>query len=251
LQNMVIVLKNDSLYQLSGTNWSFLYAGNRAIKNISVSGNKILLSEQENNVGRITVLAANGSVDKTIQDPTFTPFPMQAIITQNDYWIADSLAGLSKYTNSFESFIPNSPLTIATGSMQAAGGNLWVAAGSVDANWQPVNNRNGVYRFSDNTWSYYNGSNISALDTVRDFITVAADPRDESGWAGSYGGGLVNIKTGNVVSIYKKNSPLQPAYFAPGSYRISGLAFDADNNLWVANYGGNQELHVRKSSGDW
>ena len=84
-----------------------------------------------------------------------------------------------------------------------------------------------------------------------DFITVAVDARDESVWAGSYGGGLLHIKNNGQFEILKQNSPLEQTVGDPGSYRVSGLAFDSDHNLWITNFGANNELHVLKNNGTW
>lgn len=251
-QNIVIVQKNDSLFKLTGASWNFFYHDTWNIKNITVSNNRILLSEVQNTNGRIVELNIAGAVTNTIQNATFTPSPAQVLVLQNEYWIADSLAGLSKYTGtSFQPYIPNSPLSLATGSIDAFNNIIYAAAGSVNSNWEPTGNKSGAYRFRDNQWDFFNARNLPMLDSLPDIITVLADPVDESFWAGSYGGGLANIRNNNEVTIYKQNSPLQPAYFSPGSYRISGLARDAEQNIWVANYGGNTELHVRKPDGTW
>lgn len=247
-QNNVIAVKNDSLFILNGGNWNFLYRDGLPIKNISVSGDKIILSE----TGRVIVLNTSGSVSNTIQHATFTPAPGQALFYQNNYWIADSLAGLSKYSgNSFEQYIPNSPPSVAYGGMDAFNKIVYASSGSVTEFWEPTGNKNGVYRFANNQWDFFNARTHPQLDSLPDMMTVLADPLNESIWAGSYGGGLVNIGSNNEITIYKQNSPLQPAYFSPGSYRISGLARDMENNIWVANYGGNTELHVRKTDGNW
>jgi hypothetical protein len=84
-----------------------------------------------------------------------------------------------------------------------------------------------------------------------DLISVAIDPRDETIWAGSYGGGLLHIKAGNSFEIFKQNSPIGQATFDPGSYRVSGLSFDKENNLWISNYGAPQNILVRKNDGSW
>jgi len=252
LQNMVLAVKNDSLLSQSGNNWNLLYRDGWKIKNCTVSNNKILLSEQLNNTGRIVVLSPHGTTAATIQDLKYTTTPRQAIIFQNEYWIGDSTAGLSKYSGvSFTQLIPDAPPSIATGGMQAHNNTLWVAAGAINNNWEAQNNKSGLYSFSDNTWAYYDNSNIPALDTITDFITVAADPINESVWAGSFGDGLVNIKKDKTFTLYKQNTAVQAAYFAPASYRVSGLAFDADNNLWIANYGSEKPVVVRKADGSW
>jgi hypothetical protein len=80
---------------------------------------------------------------------------------------------------------------------------------------------------------------------------VAIDPRDGSVWGGSYGGGLLHILPDNTFQIFKQASPIGAAIGDPGSYRVSGLAFDHQNNLWIANYGAAPYLHVLKNDGTW
>jgi ligand-binding sensor domain-containing protein len=252
IQNNLIAVKNDSLWLQSGSSWSLLYRDGWSIRNCTVTNNKILLSETNNNAGRIVVLTASGITEQTIQDAQLTPSPRQAIYFQNEYWIADTLAGLSNYSGTaFNRLLPNAPLSIATGSMQVWHNTLWAAAGGVNAKWEPLGNKNGVFSFSDNTWNYFNGARFSKLDTLPDVVAVAADPADESVWAGSFGGGLANIKKDNTITIFKQSPAIEPAYFNSASYRVSGLAFDADNNLWVANYGGLNPVRVRKPDGSW
>jgi hypothetical protein len=251
-QNKVFAVKNDSLLVLSGNSWSLLYADGWTINNCTVSNNKLVVTEQQNNTGRIVVLTPEGVTESTIQHAQFTGAPRQAIVFQNDYWIADTLAGLSKFTgNGFRRVLPDAPPGIATGGLQVLNNTLWAAAGSVNANWEPAKNKNGLYQFYDNSWTYFNSTNAEALNNIADFVSVAIDPLNESVWAGSIGSGLVNIKKDKTITNFTRNSPIQPAYFAAGSYRVSGLSFDAENNLWIANYGAEQPVHVKKADGNW
>ena len=248
VQNKILALKNDSLWLQSGTNWNLFYRDGNTIKNCTVSNNTILLSE----TGRVVALTATGTTDKIIQDAQLTRSPKQAVFFQNEYYIADTLAGLLAYSGTaFNRLTPDAPISVATGSMQIMHNTLAVAAGSVNAGWEPLSNKNGLFTLSDNNWNYFNGARFSILDTLPDIISVTVDPTNESIWAGSFGGGLANIKKDNAITIFKQNSALQPAYFSPNSYRVSGLAFDADNNLWVANYGALSPLHVKKADGSW
>jgi hypothetical protein len=250
--NKLVALKNDSVFVSTNGNWQFLYANEWRIQHLDVSGNKLLLSEELNTAGRVTVLAPQGTVDERIQHISFTRRPRQAIFAADHYWIADTLSGLSQYASGrFESFVPNSPYSIATGPLQVVNHTLWVGAGGVTANWQPTNNKDGLYSFSNDSWTNFNGNSIAALDSFPDVVSLAVDPLDESVWAGSFGGGLLHIKPDRTLELFKQNSPLRPAYFSPGSYRVSGLAFDTENNLWIANYGGLQNIAVRKRDGNW
>ncbi|MFX8512343.1 hypothetical protein ABTM04_20850, partial [Acinetobacter baumannii] len=84
---------------------------------------------------------------------------------------------------------------------------------------------NGIYTFIDNSWDNIGYYNKPILDSVLDFITLANDPYDESLWAGSFGGGLVNINN-NSFKIFKQyNSSLQTPPYDAKSCRISGLTF--------------------------
>jgi len=128
---------------------------------------------------------------------------------------------------------------------------LTVAAGSVNDAWNYQYNRDGIFEWADQIWSSKNYLNHPLMDSVWDLITVAADPINESIWAGSFGGGLINIQ-GDKISIYKqRNSSLQAAIGDPNSIRVSGLAFDSNGLLWVSNFGAPKDLSVRKPDGSW
>jgi len=250
--NRLFVVKNDSIYSSTGTNWTFLYADTWNINNVNASGGKLLLAESLPTQGRIVVLNQDGTLDRTIQNSAYTVYPKNAIIDGNSFWIADSVAGLSHLEgNNFVRFVPNSPASIADGQIASANGTVWVAAGSVTNDWQPKMNKSGLYKFNSDLWTNYNAKSKSAFDSLPDIISVAIDPQTNSLWAGSFGGGLLNLKENDELAIYKQNSPLQPMQSVPGSYRVSGLAFDIENNLWISNYGATQNFHVRKADGNW
>lgn len=246
--NRLLVRVKDSLFVSNGNRFDFFFHDGRTIRSIDVSANKPIIHE----TGRSLVLRADGSVESILENSTFTTAPNQAIADGNNFWVADSAAGLSKITgNSYTSFNPNSPAGIATGEMRSSAGKLWVASGSVNDQWQATNRRDGLYLFSENQWQNYRRESFRVFDTLNDIISVAVDKRDGAVWAGSFGGGLLNIKAGNTFSVFKQNSAIQPAYFQPGSYRVAGLAFDNDNNLWISNYGANQPLVLRKADGSF
>ncbi len=254
VQNKIIALKNDSSFVLNGNNWNLFFteAGWR-IQNINSSSGKILVCQRKNDgSAKVTSLNADGTVARVLQQPGLISFPRKAILFNNDYWVADSTGGLTKFMSTgFENYQLNSPQSIASGEMMVSNNIFYAAAGAVNADWQKQNNKNGIYKFSEVQWTNYNQLLFPQLDSVPDLISIAAHPRDGTLWAGSYGGGLLHIKTGNTFEIFKKNSPIGQASFDPGSYRVSGLAFDKGNNLWIANYGAVQNIVVRKNDGGW
>jgi len=249
LQNKILALKNDSLFVLNGTNWNLFYYDGWPVVNMNASGNKILLCQrQANGLSRVVVLNADGTVANTLPKQTGISVPKKAIMFNNDYWIADSTESLAHFNPSFVAqYKLNSPEGIATGEIKVINNIFYAAAGEVNSSWVGQNNKNGIYFFKEGDWTNINRNVYPQLDSLHDLITIAIDPRDETIWAGSFGGGLLHVKGQNSFDIYKQNSPLNVS----GNYRISGLSFDKANNLWISNYGAAQPLHVRKSDGSW
>ncbi len=252
--NRIIAEKNDSLFILSGNTWSLLYAdGNWPIVNSNTSENKLAVCQRTAaGNSRVIVLNTTGAIEKTIAQSNVISLPKSAITDNNSVWVADQFGGLSKFGTDVQRFIPNGPPGTEDGEMIIQNNILYAAAGSVNDAWNYQYNRNGVYFFQQDQWSSKSNFNLPVLDSVLDFITLAIDPTDASVWAGSYGGGLVHFTNDSQVRVYKKNnSTLQAAIGDPTSYRVSGLAFDQNKNLWVSNYGAPQDLQVRKADSTW
>ena len=254
IQGKVIALKDNSLFVLNSNTWTLFFNDpSWLIQNINSVAGMLLVCERKNDgSAKVTSLNPDGSIARVLQQTGLIAKPLKAFLLNNDYWVADSTGGLTKFSSSgSENYKLNSPESIATGEMIVSNSTLYASAGEVTANWQKQNNKNGIYKFFDGQWTNYNRNQFPQLDSLPDIITVAIDPGDETIWAGSYSGGLLHIKTGNSFEVFKQNSPLGQASFDPGSYRVSGLAFDAEKNLWIANYGTVQNIAVRKKDGNW
>jgi hypothetical protein len=249
LAGKILALRNDSIYAQQGGNWSFFYKGT-GIANINVSDGRLLVCEQ-GTPPKVTVLTASGQVEVTLAQNNLPEAPRQALRLGGSTWVADFFKGLYKVdNNSFTLYTPNAPPGGASGELLFANGAVWAAAGTVNDAWNYTFNRNGFYSLNNNFWTTYWRFTLPATDTLLDFITLAA-ANNGSIYAGSFGGGLLEMKENNAVTVYKQNSSLQAAIGDPTSYRVSGLAVDADDNLWVANYGAPNLLHVKKAAGGW
>ena len=245
--NAIIVQKNDSLFQLSNNNYSFVYAdASWQMSAINFSQNKILVCEKNSNGNaKLVQITIAGIVEKTFISSSTIITPKAAMLDNTDVWIADSIAGLSK--NTTETYIPNGPLGTADGQMIFANNNLYVAAGSINDNWNYQHNKNGVYTFSNDVWSDKGYYNSPILDTVLDFICLANNKKDNTIWAGAYIGGLIAFNNDSITIYKKENSTLQGTVGDENVVRISGLAFDQNNNLWIGNYGAPNILHGKKN----
>jgi hypothetical protein len=244
----------DTIYALQNNQWINWYSDNNwPIVQIEASGKNILVCQRTaTGNSRVITLNSNAGITNTIAVPNVISFPKDAILVNSTTWIADYYGGLSAFNNNtYQRYIPNGPLGPASGDMVFSGQTLYVAAGSVNDAWNYLYNRNGIYILQNGIWNDVGAYTNPALDTTLDFIALTTDKRDGSIWAGSYGGGLVHLN-GTSLQIYKQNnSTLQPAIGDPGSYRISGLAFDNQNNLWIANYGAALNLQVLKNDGSF
>ena len=219
----VFVERNDSLFVYQ-TSLNFIYADGFQFRNISYSGGQLYIAEGT----RIVVLNAGGSVAQIFQNAILKS--ANHAIRSGDIWVADSTSGLIRISgNSFTPYIPNSPAANADGDLVVYN-DLLFASGR---------QKKGVYKYSDGTWTNYNATNRPALDSLPDIVALAIDPRDQSVWGGSFGGGFFNLKQNGNISIFKQNYPAN----------VNGLAFDSQNNLWITDYGASQNLFVLRADG--
>ncbi len=253
IQNKVVVEKNDSLFVQNGINWTLLYTDGWPFVSSNATENKIQLCErQANGISRVIILNSDGTVSRTLANVAAISFPRKAILFNNDPWVADQFAGLSHFGAglSYENYKLNSPEGLASGEMVVYNNVFYATAGSVNDAWNYQYNGDGIYVFKEGSWNNINRYKYAAIDTLLDYVTIAIDKRDETIWAGSYGGGLLHIKTGPQFEIFKQNYLGAPPG-DPTSYRVAGLAFDGENNLWISNFGSLQPLRVRKNDGSW
>ena len=253
VQDKIIVQKNDSLFVQNGTNWSFLYTDTWPFISSNTTENKIQICErQANGISRVVILNADGTVFRTLANTGAVSFPRKAILYNNYPWVADQFASLSRFgaSLSYEQYILNSPQATASGEMVVYNNIFYATAGSVNDAWNYQYNGDGIYTFKEGSWNNINRYRYNQIDTLLDYVTIAIDKRDETIWAGSYGGGLLHIKPGPVFEIFEQNN-LGVTVGDPGSYRVAGLAFDRENNLWISNFGSGQQLRVRKNDDSW
>ncbi len=253
VQGKIITQKNDSLFSLQGNSWSLFYTDGWPMINSNATEGKIELCERlPNGTSRVLVIDPDGTVSRTLANVAAVSFPRNAILLNNDPWVADQYACLSHFhsTTNYEQYVLNSPQATASGEMIVYHSVFYATSGSVNDSWNYQYNGDGIYIFKEGNWTNINRYRFSPIDSLLDHITVAIDPRDETIWTGSYGGGLLHIKPGPTFEIFKQNF-LGATVGDPTSYRIAGLAFDIENNLWVSNYGSGQPLRVRKNDGAW
>ena len=247
----LVYLQQDTLFALNNGSPSFLYTSGSHINYLNVSGGKLLITERLSQSGRLRELNGSGSVITTVQHAHYTGAIKAAAWHSGTFWIADSLAGFSSFeSNQFEQLSINAPGGAALGDILYYKGAVHAASGNITASRQPENNFDGLYTFSNFQWNTLNRINNSALDSLPDIVSLAHDPLVDAVWAGSFGGGLARIAN-NQVQLFKEKSGLAPAVNTINSYRVSGLAFDRNQHLWITNDGALQPLVVKKNDNTW
>jgi hypothetical protein len=253
LPGIVVALVDNSLFVQQGGGWVPLYSDGWPVLQLSASEGRFLLCQrQPTGVSRVVILNGNGTVDRILANVAAVSFPQQALLVRATPWVADLYAGLSRFPagNNYQTISLNGPQSVASGELLLDGSAFYASAGAVNDSWNYQYNGEGIFRFRDGQWTNYNRYRYPVLDSLLDFITLTADRRDGSIWAGSFGGGLLHLKQGPAFTIYKQGV-IGPTVGDPTSYRVSGLAMDRENHLWVSNFGAAEPLRVRKSDGSW
>ncbi len=169
-------------------------------------------------------------------------------------WIGDAAGGLlvsdepqqggGALTIS-QSIVPDGPSESQFSDLAfAPDGSLW-AGGSIEAG-------SGFHRLSpDGMWTTYSGGTQPSLVGTSRYTRIATDSRG-NGWAGSEGGGVVQVDASGAVQVFGvANSSLEPAPGTTDFVIVGGLDADADANLWVTTRASAKPLHARMESGDW
>ncbi|MCB9168786.1 MAG: hypothetical protein H6594_00370 [Flavobacteriales bacterium] len=190
----------------------------------------------------------------------------QAVGAPNgDIWIADQEEGLGISWDEFggSTAHPNGPANAYAFRMSASGGALYVTTGGVANNWASVFLKQGVHSYLDGIWETALPTNNYLMATgensygqaVNDVFGVAVDPDDPAhAFVSSWDEGLLEFRDRVPVEIYNaSNSTLMenPVFGAEQCIQLSGLGYDADGNLWMANSNVPGVIAVRTAGGSW
>lgn len=253
INNQLIITQRDSVFIQDNNQWRLLYQESGwNILNTTISENQISICLRTvSGNSKVVSLNKDGNIQRTIAEPGVISLPGNAILSDGKLWVADRFGGLSSFGSSnIERFIPNGPNGIPSGDIYISNGRFLQGAGAVNNAWNYLYKREGYIEFKDGLWKNTGAINTPVLDTVLDILTIISSPTDETIWAGSYGGGLIRKKD-SQLEIFKQNSPLEAAVGDPGNYRVSGLALDNQQNLWISNYGAPKPLKLLSKNNEW
>lgn len=241
--NQTFVATKDSVFILRNDTAAFVFKlDNSMIRHIDAVENGLCISTYNSTTQFGKTYTLNATLQLT--DSLESANPMQTVQTSDDrVWVADASWGLRTKN---QLILPNGPNDVGCYDILPYNGNVSVAHGSYDDRWNLGLNPNGISVFENNQWTSYNANNYPAFRNLNDAIRLAKDPVDNTLYIASQTEGLFYIKPDNSGGQLK-DGVFDKNILDPSTSRISGIAFDADNNLWVTQNNGPNELMARSA----
>lgn len=244
----------DTLFVKTGNSWEYFDKENNSRHyQLNAKYDELILVNQN----LVSIIGKSGEIEKLIykiNDQSFQPLTCD-LDESGFYWIGTKTKGLIKNWDTWngEFIKPNGPATKNVYALDAEGDNVWVAPGGRQADWAKLYMTDGVFSYTDDFWHSMNRTNTQAFDSITDMVSVKVDPQNANvAYIGTWQEGVMKFEDNQLSTIYNEfNSSLQPWIAAPKLVNISGLDFDDQHNLWVANTGAPDILSVMQNGGQW
>ena len=192
----------------------------------------------------------NGSLINTISSYGWgIPNISQAVIDNEDIWIADINSGLVRGENMqmFSALTLPGPVSNNAFNITSYNGKTVICGGATDVSWNNQGRPLQVSIHENNNWISLPSGTI--IDPMRALI----DPDNNNHmFVSTWGGGLLEYENDNLLKQYtESNSPLQTIIPGRPYVRICGLALDKSKNLWLTQTGVPGSIKVLKADGTW
>ena len=189
-----------------------------------------------------------------------------AYAENNDLFLGTHQYGIlnSTFTNvpDYLEIHPEGPISNDVFSLSSQNNELWIVYGGFGPTYGPTRRKLGFTHYDGETWftATFNPSN-----PFPDLVDVAIHPTNKNKvYISGFGdtnlintydtGGLFEVENNEITNFYNHlNSPLEDIVESIANrvtIRISGSVFDRQENLWVMNIGGSNELK-KFSNGIW
>lgn len=249
-QDSLFKIKNEGLELVSDLPFSV------EIKSLTLNNGLLALNAD----GGTFVYNEDGSLASIINSYSYGGFPnVNSSVYANGFtWLADEREGLVRHYNLYSAvkITFDGPPKKEFFSMDWQDGRLVIAGGGLSS-ISPTFSGSGIYIFEDEKWTLRDRDNMQMWNgqMIWDFIGAAINPIDKEQIAVSTFSeiplSLMNSSAQVIDTFTPENSTLEYTV-AGGEWSIvSGLAYDEDENLWMANGYSDQPLNVLTKSGVW
>lgn len=242
---------SDLLCALSDTtSWEFFVEGTQdLISDLRVCDDRLIVTHNNRKI----------KVFDTDKNVIFDEFGMEPIATtfdkkRNCYWAASKYNSLVKITpeGKVSKIRFNGPYSANAFSINACGNDIWVAGGGYRSTWAKLYNHDGFSHYDGNSWSYFNAKKHHVFDSLTDVTCVKSDPRNSNlVYAATYDQGLLVFENGKFKKNYNYYNSSLGQHLLIACTFVTGIDFDSNNNMWLANSGTDKMLSVWKTDGSW
>jgi hypothetical protein len=250
----IYVSDTTHVYNLiDDTTWTIAYTTSNSINHIDESKSGLWISEYNSQQGNGIINKINLNNDVVDAIHNVTPAQVKEM-SDGTVWVADTKKGLKKRVSadnlSFEP--PQGPSYYYVSDIQAYNREVWVTHGGIGSNLRPTGNTSGFSVLKADKWVLYTKDNFPPLiaSNVKDFFLVARNSSKDINYLASYGQGLFYMKK-DSNDLIKENEKLDDASGNPGSYYLTGLVYDNDDNLWINCTLSEHQLAVKTKNGAW
>jgi sugar lactone lactonase YvrE/ribosomal protein S11 len=242
---------SDTLYTYNGVSAAVYQPGWLVRINDIVSNNGYLglLAPEE-----ARIMDGNGVLQTSIPTGCFTRSQKIEIDPTGKAWIALIGSGMVSHDgSSCDIHYLDGPFSKNVWDMQIVNGDIWVATGGVNINWGNVYIADKMYYRRNGDWKWYNIPDMGYYLNHTDIHTLAVDPSNAGHvYAGAWGTGLYEGQNYGQNSFQYLYPEVDSAASIPQlNYKVGGMAFDEDMNLWFSNSNTDQQLKVKRSNGTW
>ena len=233
----------------------------RSVKYLTAEGAGLMIGwANENNFGLGTVeYLESGGTPYEIFQPCQAEFPLYGIEDgAKKFWFADQNDKFRYYdhnTGQCDQFAYNSPLYEHSSEIAVGNGKVYIATPGSDPSLNATFRDWGIYIFENGQWKRFSvQSNPELANDGCQYAhwRVATHPDEDRFFVGSFATGLIDATApGAPTKCYTQNNSILQNAGQSGLSRtaIGGMAFDEDNNLWLANYDASAPIAVLKADG--
>lgn len=173
-------------------------------------------------------------------------------------WYADDFGGFrtaSDKNSACQRLSFDSPFSHEVSRIALKDDEIFVASGGVRDNYDFRFTRNGYYVLRESNWLNFNQDNSLTIkdSDLLNFLTILPHPDNDLLYIGTFWGGLLEHDLGDhSMRVFDDtNSALLGTIGDEQRERVTALAFDDANNLWVTSFGSPRPIALLSNDGQW